>query len=291
MTFPPETLFTTLAGRQYDTMFGKGKAFDSLKLKSKAGPLVATDFVGDLEDGALAGVDNTNRRLYVQSNGGLCYVDLTTPIGLPIQKDFATQGSQTATTTLSGLGGATIAVGTTAILVAYSSNNKTLSSVTDAVGNTWTVDYSFGDGTRVANFASAPITTQIENLTVITLTWSAATSATCTSWIFEVPGLAASPFDKSAGANGTGTAVDSGATATLTQANEIAFCLSRIGGSFVWTKGSGWSDVTTPDSAEGTSCEYQITAATTALNGTGTWSSSAAWISAVATYKGFEATL
>jgi hypothetical protein len=227
----------------------------------------------------------------VQANGGLCYIPLVTPIGLPIQRKFSSLGSQTATTVLSGLGGGAITVGQRAIIVAFSASGKVISSVADAVGNTWTVDYTFSDGTRTASFASCPVTTTIANLTNVTVTWSAATSQSADLWLFGVAGLAASPFDKSAGAGGSGTTIDSGATATLSQANEIAFMMGRTGGVTSWTKGAGWTDVATPSGGSTSSCAYQITSATTALHGTGTFGVSATWIAAVATYKGFTASL
>jgi hypothetical protein len=94
---------------------------------------------------------------------------------------------------------------------------------------------------------------------------------------WKVSGFVATPtLDKCVQASGTGTAMDSGSSGTLTNAAEaaIGYCISENGAT---AAGSGWStggtNINDGISAFGDLGEHRITSATTAINATGTQNS------------------
>ncbi len=211
-------------------------------------------------------------------------------IGTPTERKTASLTSQTATSAFSPA--TTIAAGTVAFLAACANANKSISSVTDSVGNTWAVDKTASDGTRTVNIASCQVATQITSSDTITITWSTATSGRCDLWVQEVTGLASSSvFDKSNSATASTGVLGTGSTGTLSQAAEIAWVVGRVDVATGWTKGAAWTNPTTA-SLNTFSCalEYQIVAATTALSGAGTWTGGVgAQVALIATYKGATA--
>jgi hypothetical protein len=60
-------------------------------------------------------------------------------------------------------------------------------------------------------------------------------------WVVEENGLLASSLDKFASQQFTGTAVTSGNTATLSQANEVSYGFAANTNNITYTAGSGWS--------------------------------------------------
>jgi len=106
--------------------------------------------------------------------------------------------------------------------------------------------------------------------------------------IAEYSGLAtSSTLDQTASATGASAAIDSGATATTTQASELVI---GVGGSNVdntFTLGTGFSNLNV--AAAGTNrvaMEGQVVSSTGTYNGTFTILTSTQWVGLVATYKG-----
>lgn len=185
----------------------------------------------------------------------------------------------------------TVQAGTRAILVFTSGASKSVTAVTDSVGNTWTVDHVATDGTRVISFASCQVATQITSSNTISITLSNTTNASADYWIQQVSGLAtSSAFDQSHDGSGSAsTAANSGNTATLAQADEFVFGASRTSSSTTWAKGTGYTDVTTPSRGSTSALEYKIVSATSAVSATGTWGANGNWVATVVTYKGAAA--
>jgi hypothetical protein len=206
-------------------------------------------------------------------------------IGTPVErKAVSNAGLSTSTWVVAPT--TTISAGTVAILCFTSGANKGISSISDAAGNTWTVDNSGGDGTRKWVFASCQVTTAITTSTNITITLSNTTNSEANLWIQEVSGLATSAVaDKNTSGSGTGTNPSSGNCGTLSQADEIGFGLFRTATSTSWTKSSSYSNPTTPTLGSTSALEYIIVSATNGIQATGNFGASASWIAAIQTYK------
>jgi hypothetical protein len=108
------------------------------------------------------------------------------------------------------------------------------------------------------------------------------------SWALalEYDGALASPLDKNAGTSGTGTAVDSGATSSTAQQQELLVCFAGDAnvGAFS-TPGSGYTARYTDTNVPWIYVEDQYVSATGAYHGTATLSASDTWFSLVATFK------
>lgn len=102
--------------------------------------------------------------------------------------------------------------------------------------------------------------------------------------IHEYSGLAtSSTLDKTHSANGVGTAADSGATATTTQADELLFGVLDCGAGCTATAGSGYT-LRNNNIGSKYSSEDQIVSATGTYSATFTITSDD-WSAAIATYK------
>lgn len=214
-------------------------------------------------------------------------------VGTPVQSATALKLSQTGSMTFNP--GGTIAAGTFCLIVVANGQSKTVSSVTDnAGGNTWTVDRNHTGNTKVISYISCRLATQITSSTVITVNFSASTSADAVYWLMTIPFIAASsPFDQSADQDITaGTAISVGPTGTLAIADEIVFCASRGGTTAgnTYTAGSGWTAAATftqyTTSGGPSQLEYKIVASTAAVTATATWGVNQTGTSSVASYKG-----
>ena len=216
-------------------------------------------------------------------------------VGTPVQRyGAASLAGQTTESVISPA--TTVAAGTLAVLLVASGQSKTAASVTDSLGNTWTVHVAGtgGTGANALSIASAQIATQITSSDTVTVTWSGATSSAAELWIYEVSSAAtSSAFDTSAIANTAVVAADSGNTATLAQADEVVFGISKITASGrTFTPEGSYSVSANPTRGATTSVAFKVVAATTAVSFTGTWSSTdAATVTAVATFKGLPASL
>jgi hypothetical protein len=120
-------------------------------------------------------------------------------------------------------------------------------------------------GAKVFAFAFLAATTGAQTVTV---TFSGGTNPTYSElYIWEGAGLTNATIDKNVHAGGSGASADSGTTGTLSAAVELAVAYGTSSGAFT-AGGGGWTNVAI--SPLGSIGEEQVTAATTALNGTGT---------------------
>lgn len=177
---------------------------------------------------------------------------------------------------------ANLALGTVGVLAFGKGGNITVTSITDSKGNTWALDHQFSDGTRAGTIASAQIATAVTTGDTITVNLSSATSGTQDCFVATVSGLATSSvLDQAFHNNGTAATWTTGASATLAQAEEIAFAFFRSSGA-PGTKDAAWTDVSAKQGLA--SFEYKIVAATTALTATYT-AGAGTWIAIMAAYK------
>lgn len=167
---------------------------------------------------------------------------------------------------------------------------KTITGITDSVGNVWGRDFSYAPG-NVIEAWSCLTTAAITTGDTITITVSGADNHTNTIFLHEISGLSALlPLDQSATMSATTNAPSCGPTGTLAQADEIAFGLFVNSASRTWAKDAAWTDPATPQLG-GLALEHKIVAATTALTATGSYTGggAVAVIGAVVTYKGLAA--
>lgn len=174
----------------------------------------------------------------------------------------------------------------------YSSvtSGVTISSVTDSKSNTWTVDKTSSNTDYVhCAIASARLTTALTTSDTIVVAFSADSGAYVAA--YEFSGITvSSPADKNAQGNGhTVTSVTAGATATTSQAVEMAVS--------VVATNQDLTSVSTPTGytlRESSMAEQGMELATKALTSTGTetttWSgTSGNWACVLQTYKGAAA--
>lgn len=212
-------------------------------------------------------------------------------IGTPTERYAVSRSAQGASTTLSPA--STIAANTVAVMcVTTSLAGKTVSSVTDDAGNTWVVDAAFNSGVSglCISFVSCQVATQLTTSNVITINYGVATNNQAHIWVQEVTGLVTSSvFDEAATGSGStvvaGTPLTTGNSGTLDQADEIVFVGVRGTNLDGWAAGATYTAATT--AVVGTSgLEYKIVAATTAVAGTGTHTSTTNYAMQLVTYKG-----
>ena len=192
----------------------------------------------------------------------------------------------------------TAAVDTTGadLIVATVTNDSSAGlAFSDNKGNSYSLAFGptqNGTGDFVAIYYCKPTTVGAGH--TLTGTATAASnfmtiSAACYSGI-----AASTPLDKTASATGSGTALDSGNTATTAQADELIIGGGTVsGGSTVtWTAGSGFTLRSHVDAASVGGVSYvedKIVAATGAYNAPITSSLSGTWLAAVTTFKGLVA--
>lgn len=175
-----------------------------------------------------------------------------------------------------------------AIIVGVMVNQGTanrVSSVTDSASNTYSKVGSSQTGTGVeceiwASFGVASTGAATQTVTV--------TAQTSDQLIFdavEISGLNASGYDRSVGTSGTGTSLDTGASATTRQANEILFVVAAQGNVRPFTQGSGFTMQQQLNSGSiAAAVETQIVSATGAYDGTMTIDTSQNWAILMATF-------
>jgi hypothetical protein len=208
-------------------------------------------------------------------------------IGTPVSRYGQQLSGQPGSSAISPA--STIAAGTQAILFVWIGNqDKYVTSVTDTAGNTWAVDATHTPVPPGAalSVASCRVATQITTGDTITVNYAVSTSGYVSLFVCEVSGLDdTSAFDKSStGTTTTGTAIDAGTTATLSQADEIAFAQTANFSFSGFTAGGTWTGVTVPDSSfDG--LEYKIVSSVSAITADGTQGGSAASAGLTVTYK------
>ena len=173
-----------------------------------------------------------------------------------------------------------------AVLVAVLLSSTTITgavSVTDGVGNTYTLDRDVNDGSardRVLIY-SARNAISLPSGGRITITYP--TSAECHASADEFAGLVS--LDTGAGAFATSTSFNSGNTATTAQPTELLFGVvgEESGTTPVWA--SGWTAL--PVLSIGTDridAAYRVSSATGQFAASGT--ASGTWMAGIATYTG-----
>lgn len=180
-------------------------------------------------------------------------------------------------------------VGTTAgsfiIVGIFYDAAATLTSVTDGgdVATTIVAPTSDGAGT---NYTCVAFLSAAAGRTTVTFNFTGS-PAYYDIYIWEGAGLTNPVKDKTAFGQGTGLNADSGSTGTLTDTVELAISFGGTSLSYV-SGGSGWTNAVV--SGNGGIGEEQVTAATTALHGTGTTSSTGdVWVMLCATFMASSA--
>lgn len=126
----------------------------------------------------------------------------------------------------------------------------------------------------------------VGNETTITVATSDGVSDSYVFFVYEVAGLInGNAKDKTTNPSGvTGESKTAGTTATLTQANEIAFAMCMLNGTY---SAAAWDNgFTLGEQAGGGFVGYKIVNATAALTTTATWTTSRASLAGMVTYKG-----
>jgi hypothetical protein len=179
--------------------------------------------------------------------------------------------------------GAGVTAGSIIIVAGMFDSATTSVTISDDKGDTPTTVIATklsGDG-GAKYYCSAFLAPTTGAITV-TATYSGATPTFDCLFIWEGVGLTNPVADKFPDAQGTGTAADSGSTGTLSAAVELAIAFGITADVFT-TGGTGWTNVNI-DASTGSIGEERVIAATTAINGTGTTSLSAAWDILCATF-------
>lgn len=169
------------------------------------------------------------------------------------------------------------------ILVISIGSSRTVSSVSDTHGHTWSIDAPSG-GTRSVNIATTTVVTPITTANTITVNLSGTSTAVILA--AEFSGMAFSPFDKFSGNSGNSlTTLATGSTGTLTQANQLVIVSIGWAASTgtITASPSGYTALTSALAT--TQARYKTVSATTALNESWTWTNSVNSGAVVATYK------
>lgn len=205
-------------------------------------------------------------------------------IGTPASLGFAQSAIAGTTVVLTGV---TVAAGDAIIVACHvGSATVTITGVTDSAGNTYTKDVELLPATSQHLYIwSCPNAAALSSGT-ITATISTNSSAQRAIHAISVSGLATSAIkDKTSTNEATSSTWTSGSTGTLTQSSELGVALAYSNASTANTPDAGWTE--TQDTQISTNrrfiCEYQIVAATTALNAGGTVGN-AGWGAVIATY-------
>lgn len=212
----------------------------------------------------------------------------------PASGTVATGSAATATVTL----GAAVVLGDRiiAIVNVHDSKANSTTSVTDSLGNTYTLDRPETNSGAVDFWSvwSAPVT--VAGTPVITAHFTAMTTGNAIVSGAAFSGLStasgATAIDMSVTGTGTAAAATSGATSATTAANELvigAYADNGISGGL--TVGAGYTLATThnTDANVQTLLEYKDSGATAAQTATVTTFTGGAWVVFCVVYKLFTA--
>lgn len=176
------------------------------------------------------------------------------------------------------------------VAINYPHATAILSSVSDTVGNIYTIDESLRHPTDTARYiamASCHNAIALPSGSTITAVSNISVAAIRTLTAISVSGLATSSTkDKSSSDAGNSTTWATGSTGTLSQQNEIAIAFAMSLAATANTPISGWTEITDFAPQAGRRCvlQYQIVSSNSALNAGGTWATGV-WIGIIATYK------
>jgi hypothetical protein len=207
-----------------------------------------------------------------------------------VQEVVAAGTAVNDTTLVLTLSGITTTVGNHLILCA-ASRGGVVTGVADSKGNTWQVDTTDTVTGASTGIASCKIGTALVNGDTITITNSSSTGHSAS--VAEYTGLATSSwFDQSASSNGTGTAADSTATSTTSQASEVVVGVVGHQSTVtayvaevlfpVWNLNTSAASVSTVQTVRPM---YRDVIATGTFSAKSSWTTSRIWSAAVATYK------
>lgn len=178
------------------------------------------------------------------------------------------------------------------LVVGIALNGGSVSTVTDSGGNTWTVDKNTGAGSTVHAAIASTVTIAALTSGVSTITVTPVASQRVAMSVQEWSGIGASPADLNSTGTATGTSADSGATATLNQADELVYGVIA----HVSTVSSFTPEVLSPVWDQRTSAATtgtvrtvrpmsRVVSATTAVSAKATWTTSREHEEIVQTYK------
>jgi hypothetical protein len=176
------------------------------------------------------------------------------------------------------------------LILAFVRMSTTTQTVTlkDSAGNTYVqavAQVQTSDGSEISLFYAKSILGAAAN--TVTATFSATNNHPWLA-IYEYSGLSTTtPLDKTASAQGSSTAVSSGATATTTSANELVFAATGLPSSYTGTTtaGSGYALLEKNPTGSPAANESELATSTGTYTGTFTLSASANWSALVATFK------
>lgn len=207
------------------------------------------------------------------------------PVPLPafvLAATFSDNGGGTVRTTTPG---ATIPAGSLAVLIsAKGSGNSTLTSVTDGVGNTWTIRQASGASGAAIAISTSLLAFDIVSGTSITHTWD--TAQTGNHYIIGyISNPSGSPIDQSALAHAT-SATPSVTSGVTIQAAEVAIggVMSSTGS--VVTESASWTRAgQTPLTSGQLTASFKVLAATGAQTYDPTFNGSNSWAAVILTLK------
>lgn len=160
----------------------------------------------------------------------------------------------------------------------------TNTSVTDNAGNTYTSDTNVSAAGQSIKVWKAYNITSTAGL-IVTVHNSGSVSTGIIAQEFNGTGTS-DPFDKTASSTGSSTALDSGSTATLSQADEIVIGFGTVDNVDTLTTGATYTNGASTTSANfRCRMESKVVAATTAVNATLTANSSGNWEMLVITFR------
>lgn len=218
-----------------------------------------------------------------------------TPLGTPVALQSAAV-SATSASSLALTTNANSPAGATIVVASHiGSNNTTISSLTDSAGNSYSLAKAQTPD-RSSSIWYSTTSVALPSGGTITATYSGSPGASGGSILAaaSIVGLTASPLDKTAGAIfNAATSQPSGATATLSQAKEVAFGVAgggTTGGGNGFSAASGWTRIANLENIgtnhEGMEFDFIVVNATTALNFSPTSTTASYGESVIATFKG-----
>jgi hypothetical protein len=162
-----------------------------------------------------------------------------------------------------------------------------LTSVTDSASNTYTKAGSYTNSSNIEIELWYCINATLNNSTTVTITPSSGTYIWSASWfIFSGAGTSGA-FDKKAGASGTGTTnIDSGATATTSNASELIIGIGGGPHNRPWSAGTGFTSINQAANGSNASvfAERKTVSSTGTQNATASIDISNNWVMGVFTF-------
>lgn len=165
----------------------------------------------------------------------------------------------------------------------WSTTGRVLNSVTDSVGNTYTIHAgatATGEAGRSTWIATTTVTnTIVASSTIITATWESSLYSRRQVTAFKVTGVDATP-DQTANYQYTGPSWDAGALPPGSSANAIVLGFSTRNINTSSTAATNYTNIhSTAGNAMTTTAVYRIVSSSASYTPGGTWNSNGAWSS------------